>query len=127
MNLTSFLDKNRSRGSFGNKGKGTLEVLEGDASRIDLSITFTATFEDGFELEDMSGYHFDLDDWKSNNTNEASIEIGSTYDKVTGVASTQVPSYSKMVFDTVDYNQKALYDILGLNVQRNKSKGGDDK
>lgn len=33
--------------SCGNKGKGTLEVLEGDASRIDLSITFTATFEDG--------------------------------------------------------------------------------
>ena len=63
------------------------------------------------------------DDWKSNNTQNATIEINNTYDKVTGVASTSVPSYSKMAIDMVDYNQRDLYEIGDLNVQINKSKG----
>ena len=77
----------------------------------------------GTSTEATVVYNFEYGDWKSNNTSEASIEIGSTYDKITGVANTMIPTYSKMVYDVVDYNQKALYDILGLNVQRNKTKG----
>ena len=77
----------------------------------------------GLTGETQRVYDFDNGDWISNNTQDASIEIGSTYDKVTGVASTSVPEYSQMVYDVVDYNQRDLYDILHLNVQRNKTKG----
>lgn len=77
----------------------------------------------GLSGETQRVYDFDDGDWISNNTQDASIEIGSTYDKVTGVASTSVPEYSQMVYDVVDYNQRDLYSILYLNVQRNKTKG----
>lgn len=61
--------------------------------------------------------------WKSNNIQDATIEIDTTYNKVTGVASTCVPSWSKMAMDLVDYNNRNLYDAGGLNVQTNKTKG----
>ncbi len=63
--------------------------------------------------------------WKDNNTQNPVIEIGSTYSKVTGVVSTQIPEYSSMAIDKVSYNNKDLYDYDGFNVQRNKSKGYD--
>lgn len=78
---------------------------------------------DGVAAESTVVYDFDNGDWKSNNTQEPSIEIGSTYDKVTAVASTQTPSYSQSVFDIVDYNNRDKYDIFQMNVQRNKTKG----
>lgn len=68
-------------------------------------------------------YDFEEGDWKSNNTQNASVEIGPTYDKVTGVASTCEPSYSQMAIDIIDYNQRDNYDVFQLNVQRNKTKG----
>lgn len=68
-------------------------------------------------------YTFSEHEWISNNVSNSTIEIGSTYDKVTSVASTSIPEYSNMVYDIVDYNQTDLYDILDMNVQRNKTKG----
>jgi hypothetical protein len=68
-------------------------------------------------------YDFASDDWKSNNTQTPTIEINSTYDKVTGIASTSIPNYSRMVFDFVDYTQRDKYSYEDFNVQRNKSKG----
>ena len=62
-------------------------------------------------------------DWKSNNTETATIEIGSTYNSVFAVASTSIPKYSYMVTDRVKYEDKDKYDIGQLNVQRNKTKG----
>ena len=62
-------------------------------------------------------------DWKSNNTQPATIQINETYDKVTGTASTMVPNYSKMAIDLVDYTQRDKYDAGWMNVQRNKTKG----
>ena len=63
--------------------------------------------------------------WKDNNIQNPVIEIGSTYSKVTGVASTQAPEYSTMAFDKVNYNDRDMYDVFTVNVQRNKSKGYD--
>lgn len=63
------------------------------------------------------------DTWKDNNIQNPVIEIGTTYSKVTGVASTQVPEYSTMAIDKISYMDKELYDYNGFNVQRNKSKG----
>lgn len=63
------------------------------------------------------------DDWISNNVQNATIEIGSTYDKVKGTASTSVPTLSTMAFDLVDYNDRDKYDADGVNIQRNKAKG----
>lgn len=65
------------------------------------------------------------DAWKDNNIQNPVIEIGSTYSKVTGVASTQVPEYSTMAIDKVNYNNRDMYDVFDVNVQRNKSKGYD--
>ena len=62
-------------------------------------------------------------EWKSNNTQPATIQINATYDKVTGTASTMVPNYSKMAIDLVDYTQRDKYDAGWMNVQRNKVKG----
>lgn len=62
-------------------------------------------------------------EWKSNNTQPATIQINETYDKVTCTASTCPPNYSKMAIDLVDYYQTDMYDIGWLNVQRNKTKG----
>lgn len=66
-------------------------------------------------------------DWKSNNVQSASIEIGSTYSKVTGTASTKVPEYSTMAIDKVDYNDRNAYDVFDANIQTNKSKGYEYK
>ena len=66
---------------------------------------------------------YDGDSWQSNNVQEASIEIGSTYDRFDVVASTMIPDYLQMVFDVVDYNQKNRYNFFDLNVQRNKTNG----
>lgn len=63
------------------------------------------------------------DDWISNNVQNATIEIGSTYDKVKGTASTSVPTLSTMAFDLVDYNDRDKYDAGGVNIQKNKTKG----
>ena len=82
----------------------------------------TMTACDGDEITNED-YVFDEGDWVSNNVSNATIEIGSTYDKVTAVASTSTPEFSKMVYDVVDYNQTDLYDILYMNVQKNKTKG----
>lgn len=61
--------------------------------------------------------------WKSNNTQNAAIEINATYDKVTMTASTCVPSYNKSIDDLIDYSQRDKYAYMDLNVQRNKTKG----
>ena len=61
--------------------------------------------------------------WKSNNVSSTDMTISSTYDKVPGVASTSIPSYSTMAFDLVDSNNRNLYDAGWLNVDRNKAKG----
>jgi hypothetical protein len=62
-------------------------------------------------------------DWISNNISNATIEIGSTYNRVTAVASTSIPKYSNMVTDQVDYSNRDKYEIGQVNVQRNKTKG----
>ncbi len=61
--------------------------------------------------------------WKSNNTQNALIEINTTYDKVTMTASTCVPTYNNSVDDLIDYSQRDKYAYMGFNVQRNKTKG----
>lgn len=61
--------------------------------------------------------------WKSQNVQRANIDINSTYDEVTSVASTKKPEYSNMVDDLIDYNQRDQYSYIDLNVQRNKTKG----
>ena len=81
---------------------------------VELSTDFGAFRNHLFELGS---------DWISNNTQDATIEINNTYDKVTGVVSTCIPSYSRMAIDMVDYNQRDLYEVGDLNVQTNKSKG----
>lgn len=86
--------------------------------RSDGYVTFLDDIEEAPEV-----YEFDEEDWKSNNVQNATLEIGPTYDKVTAIASTSIPSYSTMVYDKVDYNQKDKYDIFHMNVQRNKTKG----
>lgn len=63
-------------------------------------------------------------EWKSNNLHTPVIEINSTYDKVTGVASTSKPEFSMSAFDLVNYNDRDKYDVGYLNVQRNKIDGG---
>lgn len=74
--------------------------------------------------------HYDLSmrvitdsDIVSNNVNTPTLEIRNTYDKVTGVASTSVPQYSKMIFDIISYQDKDKYSYGDLNVQMNKTKG----
>ena len=54
------------------------------------------------------------DAWKDNNIQNPVIEIGSTYSKVTGVASTQVPEYSTMAIDKVKYNDRDMYDVFDV-------------
>lgn len=61
--------------------------------------------------------------WKSNNTQNALIEINTTYDKVSMTASTCVPTYNNSVDDLIDYSQRDKYAYMGFNVQRNKTKG----
>ena len=67
------------------------------------------------------------ENWKDNNIQNPVIEIGSTYSKVTGVASTQIPEYSSMAIDMVDYNDRDKYDVFDANIQTNKSKGYEVK
>ena len=76
-------------------------------------------------MDNVEGVLFDFanKDWKSNNTETAVIEIGSTYGKVSAIASTSIPKYSSMVTDRVNYEETDKYDIGQLNVQRNKTKG----
>lgn len=62
-------------------------------------------------------------DWISNNVSNATMEINNTYEKVSGVASTMIPTYSTMAMDLIDYTQRDLYEADGLNVQTNKTKG----
>lgn len=73
--------------------------------------------------EEKSVFDFDEGDWISNNVESAKIDINTTYDKVTGVANTCAPSYSKTVKDVVNFNDKDSYSYTGFNVQRNKTKG----
>lgn len=61
--------------------------------------------------------------WKSNNTQNALIEINTTYDKVSMTASTCVPTYNNSLDDLIDYSQRDKYAYMGFNVQRNKTKG----
>ena len=68
-------------------------------------------------------FQFSQGDWISNNTSGSSIEINNTYEKVAGVASTCVPTYSKMITDIMDYRQRGKYNYDDLNVQRNKTQG----
>ena len=63
------------------------------------------------------------EDWISNNESDATIEINNTYDKVTGTASTCVPSFSEMAMDMVDYSEREKYNAGWGNVQVNKTKG----
>ena len=91
-----------------------------DSYRINDNGTLTHLDTD---IEENEVYDFDDDDWVSNNVSNATIEIGSTYDKVTGTASTSIPEFSSMVYDKVSYNQTDKYDIFHMNVQRNKTKG----
>ena len=60
---------------------------------------------------------------KSNNISYPTLEIKNTYDKVSAVASTSIPTISKMAMDLVDYNDRDMYSVDDLNVQRNKTKG----
>lgn len=83
----------------------------------DGELEFIETIYNSFVAYDMD------DEWISNNTQEASIEINNTYNSVTGVVSTCVPSYSDMAIDKVNINDRDAYDHGGLNVQMNKSKG----
>ena len=62
-------------------------------------------------------------DWISNNTQEATVEINNTYEKVNGIANTSVPSYTKMAIDLIDISQRDKYNYGDLNVQVNKTKG----
>lgn len=94
-----------------------------DRYSISSNGTLTRTATDQTEIKATGLYEFNNDDWKSNNVQTPTIEINSTYDKVTGVASTSIPNYSKMVFDVVDYTQRDKYNCEDFNVQRNKSKG----
>ena len=74
--------------------------------------------------DDHTPMVYEMDrEWKSNNTQPATIQINATYDKVTSTASTMVPNYSKMAIDLVDYTQRDKYDAGWMNVQRNKVKG----
>ena len=68
-------------------------------------------------------FDFNSNDWKSQNTQDAQIDINSTYDEVTSVVSTKKPEYSNMAMDLIDYNQTDKYSYIDLNVQRNKTKG----
>ena len=85
------------------------------------SLTRTGTNES--ESRTTGVYSFSSDDWKSNNVQTPTVEINSTYDKVTGIASTSIPEYSDMVFDHVNYTERDKYSYGDLNVQRNKTKG----
>lgn len=94
-----------------------------DKYTINTNGTLTRTSTNQSETRTTGLYQFSTDDWKSNNTQTPTIEINSTYDKVTGIASTSIPNYSRMVFDVVDYTQRNKYSYEDFNVQRNKSKG----
>ena len=74
-------------------------------------------------VETKKKLEFEYNEWKSNNTATPIIEINNTYEKVTGVASTCVPSYSRMATDDVDMSMRDLYETGQFNVQKNKSKG----
>lgn len=76
----------------------------------------------GETQEEIGTYDID-DDWIPNNSKDTTIEINSTYNSVTGVCSSSVPSYSKMAIDVINYNQTNQYEKGGVNVQTNKSKG----
>ena len=80
------------------------------------------TFERGGEYPETVRT-YDENRWLSNNVSDATIEIDTTFNKVTGVASTAVPSWSKMAIDLVDYNNRDMYDAYGLNVETNKTRG----
>lgn len=94
-----------------------------DKYTISTNGTLTRTSTNQSETRTTGLYLFSTDDWKSNNVQTPTIEINSTYDKVTGIASTSIPNYSRMVFDVVDYTQRNKYSYEDFNVQRNKSKG----
>ena len=100
-----------------NKTTGTRTF---DVYTIGNNGTLTST---GTSTETKASELYDSQDWKSNNTQEPTIEINNTYEKVNGVASTMIPEYSRMVFDVVDYNQRTRYSYFQMNVQKNKTKG----
>ena len=85
--------------------------------------TLTLTASNQNEDRTTGLYLFSDADWKSNNISNPTVEINSTYEKVTGVASTMTPNYSRMVFDIVDYTETDKYRYNQFNVQRNKTKG----
>lgn len=62
-------------------------------------------------------------DYKANNVTSSNISIPSTYDKVTGEASTQIPSYSLMAKDKVNPDMRDQYDAAWFNVSRNRMDG----
>lgn len=61
-------------------------------------------------------------DWTTIDDN-TTISIDNTYDKISGVASTKIPNYSLTAFDLVSADNRDMYDVGDLNVQRNKIKG----
>ena len=102
-----------------------INYINTDATRRFDSYTI---YEDGAVEPDNTHYDMSLQiiddsDIVSNNTSTPTLEIRNTYDSVTAVASTSVPSYSKMVTDIVNYQDRDLYEYGDLNVQRNKTKG----
>ena len=87
-----------------------------------IGISGELTYVEG-KLIDRKVFDFAEGDWISNNVSNATIEINNTYDKVTGVSSTMIPTYSTMAMDLIDYTQRDKYQAGGLNVQLNKTKG----
>lgn len=77
----------------------------------------------GHEHELIKNIVFGDNEIKTNNVSNTTLDIKNTYDKVTAIASTSIPSYSNMAIDLVDYNDRNMYEVGYLNVQRNKTKG----
>lgn len=100
-----------------NKTSGTRIFDEYDVLRY-------GTFDNhNVSAESTVVFDFNSNEWKSQNTQDAQIDINSTYDEVTSVVSTKKPEYSNMAMDLIDYNQTDKYSYIDLNVQRNKTKG----
>lgn len=103
-----------------NKISGTRRF---DKYTIGTNGTLTSSATNQSESRTTGLYQFSTGDWESNNTQNPTIEIDSTYEKVTGTISTMVPTYGTMAIDLINYNNRNLYDYGQLNVQRNKTKG----
>lgn len=61
-------------------------------------------------------------DWTTIDDNPT-VSIDNTYDKIVSVASTKVPNYSYTAFDLVSSENRDMYDVGAVNIQKNKIKG----